>query len=390
MRTLRGRLILSHILPLLLVVPLVGVALIYILETQVLLNDLESDLVQEGAETASMASSQPVIWSDQAEAQRFVTLYSVRAQSQVMLFDANGNLLASSEPTPVGAGYPRPDLTSLETALAGQRYMDVRYSTTLQAEVVHVLMPVIGPDRQVMGVVQMTQQLANLRSQFTRVRYAIVGALAVALALGVLIGLVLALGLGRSLRQVTNGIYGVANGRRWVPLPESERDPEEIRLLLRAFNTLIERLRLLEESRRQLLANLVHELGRPLGSIQSALQALLGGADEDVGLRHELLEGMDDQVQRLRPLVDSLTDLYGQVLGTLELKREPVPLADWLPRTVTPWRQAAHDKGLQWETDIPGTLPVVEIDPDRMAQVLGNLLSNAIKYTHEGTISVNA
>jgi signal transduction histidine kinase len=216
----------------------------------------------------------------------------------------------------------------------------------------------------------------------------IIGALAAGLALGVIIGLALALSLGRSLRQVTDGIYGVASGRQLETLPE--QDPEEIRMVLQAFNTLIERLKLLEQSRRHLLANLVHELGRPLGAIQSALHALLTGADEKPELRRELLEGMDDQVQRLRPLVDSLADLHGQVLGSLELNPEPVVLSNWLPRAVTPWRQAAHDKGLHWEIDVPDALPLIEIDADRMAQALGNLLSNAIKYTPEGTISIEA
>jgi signal transduction histidine kinase len=55
---------------------------------------------------------------------------------------------------------------------------------------------------------------------------------------------------------------------------------------------------------------------------------------------------------------------------------------------MVPWRQAAHEKGLLWQAVIPESLPRVEMDPDRMAQVLGNLLSNAIKYTPEGTISV--
>jgi signal transduction histidine kinase len=146
----------------------------------------------------------------------------------------------------------------------------------------------------------------------------------------------------------------------------------------------------LEDSRRRLLANLVHELGRPLGAMQSGIQALLSGAEDDPGLRHELLEGMDTQVQRLRPLLNSLTDLHGQVLGTLELHRQPVDLGDWLRHTVSPWRQAAHDKGLHWSAEIPASLPVLEIDPDRMAQALGNLLSNAIKYTPEGTVSVEA
>ncbi|HER34455.1 MAG TPA: HAMP domain-containing histidine kinase, partial [Halothiobacillaceae bacterium] len=146
-----------------------------------------------------------------------------------------------------------------------------------------------------------------------------------------------------------------------------------------------------DESRRRLLANLVHELGRPLGAVQSALQALLNGAEEDPALRRELLEGMDDQVYRLRPLLDSLTDLYDQVLGTLELNRRQTDLADWLSRTVVPWRHAAIDKGLDWHVDIPEGLPAVRVDPDRLAQVAGNLLSNAIKYTPEGgRVSVTA
>jgi signal transduction histidine kinase len=49
-----------------------------------------------------------------------------------------------------------------------------------------------------------------------------------------------------------------------------------------------------------------------------------------------------------------------------------------------PWRAAALDKGLDWQADVPPRLPVIEVDPDRLAQVVGNLLSNAIKYTPAG------
>jgi signal transduction histidine kinase len=254
--------------------------------------------------------------------------------------------------------------------------------------VVQVLVPVVGPNQQVMGVVQLSQDLSALSNQFARLRYWIMVVLGLELLLGVVIGLVLALWLGRSLRGVSEAIYGVANGQQWQSLPE--QDPEEIRMLLRAFNTLIERLRLLEESRRHLLANLVHELGRPIGALQSAIQALRSGGDEDPEFRRELLAGMDEQVRRFRPLLDSLTDLHAQVLGTLELHPQPVALDDWLPRMVSPWRQVAQDKGLEWRTEIAGTLPEIQADPDRLAQVLGNLLSNAIKYTSAGTISIRA
>ena len=99
MRTLRSRLILSHILPLLLVLPPIAVALIYILETQVVLASLSQELVQYAELTADMAGEQPAIWLDAAEAHRFATLYAIRSRSNVMLLDAQGNLLASSDPS---------------------------------------------------------------------------------------------------------------------------------------------------------------------------------------------------------------------------------------------------------------------------------------------------
>jgi len=386
MRTLRGRLILSHILPILLIVPLVGAALAYLLETQVLLAGLSDQLVDQATMTADLARQQPLIWSDANEAQRFVTGYTIRSASWVVLYDPYGKLLASSRPNMDSqAGQPA-QVPSLPAALTGEHQVQVTHVQGLR--VVQVLVPVVGPDQEIMGVIQMSQRISALGDQITRLRYLIAGVLGAELLLGVIIGLALALNLGHSLRRVTDAIYGVASGREWSTLPEE--GPEEIRTLLAAFNALIEQLRVMEESRRRLLANLVHELGRPIGSLQSAVQALLGGADEDAALRQELLEGMDTQVQRLHPLLDSLTDLHDQVLGTLELQLQPIALGEWLRRTVMPWRQAAHDQGLHWEIDISDTLPVTEIDPDRMAQVLGNLLSNAIKYTPEGTVSVEA
>lgn len=381
MHTLRGRLILSHVLPILLIVPLVGAALAYLLETQVLLAGLSDQLVDQAITTATLAGRQPLIWSDADEAERFLTGYTIRSASWVMLYDPHGNLLASSGPDLESGQAP-----SLPAALSGEQQVQVTYVGGLR--VVQVQVPVLGPDQQLMGVVQTSQRISGLSDQIARLRYLIAAVLGAQLLLGVVVGLALALNLGRSLQHVTEAIYGVASGHEWNTLPET--GPEEVRTLLAAFNALIERLRVMEESRRRLLANLVHELGRPIGSLQSALQALLGGADQETALRRELLAGMDTQVQRLHPLLDSLTDLHDQVLGTLELHLQPIALAEWLRSTVLPWRQAAHDQGLHWEIDIPEALPAIEIDPDRMAQVVGNLLSNAIKYTPQGTISVQA
>jgi signal transduction histidine kinase len=147
----------------------------------------------------------------------------------------------------------------------------------------------------------------------------------------------------------------------------------------------------MERTRDRLLANLIHELGRPLGALLSAIQALAGGAEEDPAIRQELLEGMDAEVRRMQRLLDDLIHVHDRTLGPLQLDRRPTALHPWLVQILGPWREAAQDKGLRWQTDILTDLPTLEIDPDRLAQALGNVVSNAIKYTPpDGEVSLSA
>jgi signal transduction histidine kinase len=388
MRTLKSRLILSHILPVLIILPLVGLALLYILETQIFLANLAEQLQQQAALTADMAREQPDIWQDAAKADVFVTRFSTYHQSQVTLLDPQGHLLASSnsdEMARAGQAIQLPNLSQLDS---GNGITPVHLTQNFYTQVTEVWVPVVDANQQVVGVVRMSNQLSDVRERFLRVRYIMLGALVAGLAFGAGIGLVLALDIERALRRVTQAIAGVAGRGEWATLPE--KGPREICELLQAFNGMSERLQMLEDARRRLLANLVHELGRPIGALQSGIQALINGAVEAPELRGKLLEGMQAETRRLKPLLVNLTNMHDRVLGTVELEYHLTNLDDWLACTIAPWREAAHDKGLQWETSIPDELPTLTVDPDRLAQVVGNLLSNAIKYTSEGTVSVAA
>jgi signal transduction histidine kinase len=173
--------------------------------------------------------------------------------------------------------------------------------------------------------------------------------------------------------------------------PVAEAGPRELRRLSAATNTLSERLRVLEETRRRSLANVVHELGRPLGAIRSAVHVLRGPTGDDPAVREELLGGVEAQIERMQPLLDDLAQLHGQVSGRVKLARQPVAISDWLPPVLLPWRAAALEKGLRWRADVPDGLPVLSADPDKLAQAIGNLLSNAIKYTPvDGSVAVSA
>jgi len=237
-------------------------------------------------------------------------------------------------------------------------------------------------NRQATGVIRLTDPLSSVYARFPRTRTFIVWVMAAGLVVGVGMGWLLALGLERPLRRATGAITLMAEGQPLALLPE--QGPREVRLLLRAFNTLAERLQDMEKARRRLLANLVHELGRPLGALLSAVQALSGGADRDATLRRELVGGMEAEIKRMQRLVDELTHLYDRALGPLELDLRPTALSSWLAQIVAPWRKAAQNKGLRWRTDLAEDLPTVEIDPDRLAQALENVVSNAVKFTPPG------
>jgi signal transduction histidine kinase len=238
-------------------------------------------------------------------------------------------------------------------------------------------------------VIRLTHQLANVSDLFMRLRYLILGILSAGLLLGGAIGWVLALNLEQPIKRLTLAVSQLASGTSQAPLVE--QGPDEIQLLIRSFNAFVERLQTLEQNRRQLLANLTHELGRPLGALHSAIQALVGGADKDESLRRELLVGMDEEIARLRRLLDDLAHLREQLTGTLELARQPVALGEWLARLLTTLKKAADQKGLQWQVTISPNLPTLNLDPDRMGQAVGNLISNAIKYTPpNGTLSIEA
>jgi two-component system sensor histidine kinase BaeS len=381
MRSLRTRLILSHVLPLLVVTPLVGITLAYLFETQVLLAGLSDELEREASLVATVASDYPQIWFDPELAQAFTARIGERLAGQVMLLSTNGTLLASTDPADQERLGQQLDVPGFREALLSGRAVRVDYGERLGTGAAEALVPVFI-NMQATGVIRLTDALSSVYVRFPRTRTFIAWVIAAGLVVGVGLGWFLALGLERPLRRATGAITSMAEGQPLALLPE--QGPREVRLLLRAFNTLAERLQSMEKARRRLLANLVHEVGRPLGALLSAVQALGGGADEDVTLRRELVGGMEAESKRMQRLVDELTHLYDQALGSLELDRRPTALSPWPTQIVAPWREAAQNKGLHWRTDLAADLPIVEIDSDRLAQALENVMSNAIKFTPPG------
>jgi len=382
LNSLRGRFILSHILPLLIVIPLMGIVAIYLIEQQILVPSLLSELEGNALVLSRLAARDREIWQDPAYARQLLNQAAIRNGGRLILLDPKGIMLASSDPADADLlgtqvehpGYPR--------AQQGEVVTQLRSNQAFSDDIADALAPVIGPDGKLLGFVRLSFHYYSFIEQLYRFRYLLTGILIVALLLGTGLGIALAINVSAPVQQVTNAVYALANGERSEALPEL--GAEETRRLSRAVNLLFERLRSLEAARKRLLANLIHEIGHPLGALRMGTEALSHGANRDPQLYAEFLEGMDLEITRLQRLLGDLSHLHEQALGVLELDRQNLDLTTWLPGILTPWRQAAIEKRLSWELHIPSSLPVVRADPLRLDQVIGNLVSNAIKFTPGG------
>jgi len=133
------------------------------------------------------------------------------------------------------------------------------------------------------------------------------------------------------------------------------------------------------------MADVTHELRTPLTIIQGNLEGMLDGvypADE------ERLKSILEETQLLSRLVEDLRTLVLAESGTLQLKKEPTDLAALLREVVTGFGSQADARGVKLEMALT-ELPLINIDPERMREVVMNLIANAIRYApSKGVIQI--
>lgn len=382
-RSLRNRLILSHILPVLVIIPLAAVALFFVLESQFLLPSVAEDLSQEARYLAELSRTEFQLFGNPVIVSNMLNRVGIDPSIRVMFLDENGRLLYSSDRDDSDKLGQILNAEGLPSAQNGDEVVLTNYSIfRLRDVLVDVFTPVNSLQEEVIGVVRVSYRSASLYQFFSQLRNLVTAVLIVGLFVGTALGLFLGLNIGNPIRRVTSAIYGLAQGERETKLPEE--GPEEIRDLSHSVNYLVERLDDLENARRHLLANLVHELGRPLGAMRSGIQSILRGADQDTELLIDLTKGMDEEADRMQHVLEELAHLHDEVIGTFELSKEDLNLSEWLPMVLLPWRQAAGEKQIIWQEKIRSSNLRINVDPLRLAQVIGNLAANAVKFTPVG------
>ena len=156
---------------------------------------------------------------------------------------------------------------------------------------------------------------------------------------------------------------------------------DEIGDLARAFNGMADGLARLEELRRNMVSDVAHELRTPLTNIRGYLQAIQDGV---VQPERDVIGSLHEEAMLLGRLVDDLQDLALAEAGQLRLERQPVALADVLHRAIRAFGSRVETGAVTLRVDLPEDLPPVEVDAQRVGQVLRNLLDNALTHTPPG------
>jgi signal transduction histidine kinase len=208
----------------------------------------------------------------------------------------------------------------------------------------------------------------------------------VLIALIVVFGIISALmrgmiGAARDLDRMLAATRLVQDGDYTARVGRTRSDMRPVQELARGFDTMVARLETDEDQRRTLLADVSHELRTPLTVITGNLEAIIDGVyPPDAAHLSTIL----DETRVMERLIDDLRTVALSEAGTLTLHLEATDPDLLLGDVARSFRPAAEAAGVALTTDAPDDLPILELDPVRIREVLTNLVANALRHTPRG------
>lgn len=239
--------------------------------------------------------------------------------------------------------------------------------------------PVFDSNDKHIGMVCLLMPIEYLDSYITRLRLILLGAILFVILLGAGGSTLLTNYFSRQFSRAQRLAATVTDGNYQVQIPEE--GPTELRDLSHYLNQMSERLQEQVKVRRTLLANVAHELARPLAGLQLGIESLRKGAIQDPDFADDLLVNMGQTIHRLESLIDDITLAAQPENRPIEINPSEVAVEPFLQGTATRFWTLAESRGIKLEVEVEADLPPVFADERRLNQIVGNLVDNAIKFT---------
>jgi two-component system sensor histidine kinase GlrK len=168
--------------------------------------------------------------------------------------------------------------------------------------------------------------------------------------------------------------------------------PPEIGDLAEALNLMCNKLQELDQMKSDFFSSVSHELRTPLTTIHLGIGLLNGGAEGAITEnQRELLGTLQNESKRMIEIVNSVLDLSKMEAGMMTYSFEQKDLAPLIDRTIHEIGPLVKSKKINLEAKLVDKLPIINVDSERILQVLRNLIGNAVKFTpEEGQVTVSA
>jgi signal transduction histidine kinase len=202
--------------------------------------------------------------------------------------------------------------------------------------------------------------------------------------------------LARRIQGVRAATADLAAGKLGTTLDVGGRD--EIAMLADNFNRMVAALQqaeaakqAMEQSRRDLVAAVSHDLRTPLAATNALIEALVDGLIDDAATEQRYLRSAQHEIKHLSRLVDDLFELAQLDAGVMRVTLERASLHDLMSDTLSTFQPQAAEQGLRLIGEVAGDIDPVLMSPPKLQRVLHNLISNAMRHTpSNGTIVLRA
>lgn len=331
----------------------------------------------------------------------FKTLMVINPNIEVYLLDMEGRLVQHSAP-PGRVLRSQVSVAPIKAFLAENAELPIVGDDPRSVDDVKVfsVSPIMVEDRYegYLYVVLASEQYDSAvsvlrRSHLLRISLTVV---VVALVVALVSGLVLFNLLTRRLRRLTGAVEGFRDSdysdADIVRTGLASDGGDEIGRLAATFERMAERiilqvrkLRQTDALRRELVANVSHDLRTPLSSLKGYIETLeLKNEQLSPEERRQYLSIAKRQSDKLGDQVEELFELARLESKEMKPELESFPIAELVQDVVQEFRLAAEQKKVRLEMRLPGDIPLVSADIGLIQRVLQNLIQNAIKHTEEG------
>ncbi|WP_339060342.1 ATP-binding protein [Tepidibacillus marianensis] len=274
------------------------------------------------------------------------------SEIQLILADKAGRVIADSEKKWIGKNSQDVPGVHEDLLLNGQKIGEL----------------IIDRDRSV-GLLSLEQQFLNSTNK------SLLLGTAISVVAAVLFGILIASKFTKPLENLMTGIRQLAKGDTSYRVKVNTKD--EFSQLSEAFNDMSKKLEQNEEIRKQLVADVAHELRTPLSILRGQLESIQEGA---IDPSQEVILQLNDEVIRLTRLVSDLQQLSLAEAGKLVLNKQMTNLNQMIEKIMFHFEWLAEEKHIHLGFVAAEEIEM-EIDPDRITQVIVNLLGNALRHT---------